>query len=165
VGIYIVGTVALYFLVTAAVREFAYGSLAAVVWHWKHGDKVQVEGYEITVPKRWFSSDTGQYSKEIDRVNFVSVVLISNSSRPSAHLDQWKATTESLIRDKDKVEPESREMPLGSHNRIICIQGKYIRNRVSIDCRSDAKLGLLFIGRAIDVQEFYGIVANIRVLP
>jgi len=130
---------------------------------------VRLEGYEIPVPKCWLVSQTNPVAVELDRVqdmnsHFVSEITILSASKPFAKLDEWKSMVETLRRNRG-VAISGQQFSLGLHSRIICIEGEYVRTNLSIDCRSDARLQATFIGRGADIQEFYGIVANMRAIP
>jgi len=170
IAVYVVGFVLLYLLAGFLYNQFTYGNPAALVWHWRHGDTARLTSYEIPVPERWFVSRTSPGSIELVRVQnqglhhqyFASKVTVSSTSEPFVHLDEWKGMVEALQKNNGERMPRSREIQLGLHNRLVCLEGEHVRGNMSVKCRSDARLELMFIGKEANVQEFYIIVGKIR---
>ncbi len=130
-AIWFIGIVLLYLLVVFVGNQFFYGELGVLVWHWRHGDSTQVAGYEVPVPRQWFVAHSNSTSVELVRVHsqglgrgpFAPRATVSILPKPLVDLNYWKGLRETFLRNRGVTTLRSREIPLGPHERVVCLEG------------------------------------------
>lgn len=166
-------------LVLGLLTYFGYThrlQVAARIWHWRHGDSISFNGYDIPVPSGWLVEGlNGQTLHMLDTANLRHLghagigafLTVAIGKRPRSDLAAWVSSEEQIYR-RDGV-PLSVQPPLRlGGTTIACVRAKAARFKpgqaafTSLECLSEGGLTLGFIGSQASVTRFYAIVAGIR---
>jgi hypothetical protein len=152
--------------------------IQAKLWHWRHGNSVDVGNFRVPVPEPWLVRNVQDRNSilmidtrksrgpdPLSDVNAISVFL----EEPSVDLDYWANDWQQWLRGRGSKEIELRNVNALA-DKIVCVGGHEFRDVmripgtsvVSLFCRSTAGLSLTFVGSERDKEEFYTIISNIQ---
>lgn len=163
-------------------------SLAAKIWHWKHGYSTTMGTYEVPVPEHWLIVE--QDSAGITLMNsalnaprgakFQMTAVITMTVipfRPSGtgpdRVAFWLSQQRQWLA-RDEVESVEEKTLKSGDESITCIGGRLLdailrgkpnvpeTNVVALSCMSERGLNILFEGEPLDVPSFYTFVSQIH---
>jgi hypothetical protein len=169
---------------------FAYTKrlqILAKTWHWKHGYTARLADYEVPVPGQWLVGIQSYGHLQImniapgpfPRDGLFHTLAVINVSLPlqkqhitSTGMDYWISFQHQKL-EGDGIRVEEKKLDMGNES-ITCIGGNELRavmrnekkfpdsNIISLTCRSDEDLSIMFVGEPRDVQDFYDLVSSIH---
>jgi hypothetical protein len=176
-------------IVFAGLGYIAYAlrfQIEAKIWHWKHGGTTGVGNYEIPVPDHWLIYIQDLYGLTMMNTNpirpsdgrfhtsaSITIFARRNQSIGTGGLDSWLAWKRQSLQRKNVSPVEEKELGFGDET-LVCIGGNEIQtilgdaansiqtNIISLECRSDKDLTILFAGEPSDLQFFYNLVSQIH---
>ena len=167
-------------------------AIEAKVWHWRHGYSVTLGGYEIPVPAHWLvlthrefeyltmANTSPNLPKGYGKFYTAPVVTVDVALLRHARAagdTGWMSTWASLQRKRladNKVEPVVERTLKFANESVSCIGGNeldaLLRDKpdlprtgvVSLNCVSDHRLRVMFVGEPSDVEFFYILLSQIR---
>jgi len=177
-------------LLVIAIGYFTYTKrlqISAKIWHWKHGYTTRLADYEVPVPGHWLVGIQSDRLLEImniaprpfPRDGLFHTLAVINVSLPlqkhhitSSGMDYWISFQHQKL-ERDGISVEEKKLNIGNES-ITCIGGNELRammrnekkfpdsNIISLTCRSDEDLSIMFSGEPRDVQDFYDLVSSIH---
>jgi hypothetical protein len=175
----------LLFVAILALGYFSYTrryQIAAKLWHWRHGNTVTLGKYKIPVPEGWLinSAPAGLTAfilvntapaRYRDRKFHAPAVINFASFQPigTSRLDSW-LTDERQRLEREGVKAVTERTLHLADETVVCIGGNELREMIkgagvdtdviSLHCKSDGGLDVLFVGDPTDV-DFYTLLAQV----
>jgi hypothetical protein len=186
----LVSLLVLLFLLALGYVGYVYRySIAACIWHWKHGYSTTMGNYEVPVPEHWVIEDQNALAFTLmntsptrpprdGKLHTTAVIdIFPFRDRPveASRIDFWLSQQRQwLTRDGVKY-VEEKTLNLGGEN-LSCIGGSQLStvvrdipsvripetDIVSLNCMSDHGLNILFVGEPSDLQSFYAFLSQIH---
>ncbi len=182
--------VAVLFLLVIFFGYLAYPKryqLAAEFWHWRHGYSATMGNYEVPVPKHWLITErTSNYFTLMNSAptaprdaKFHTTPVVTVSPFPSQRttgagsLALWLSLHREHLARLEVASVEEKTMIFGDES-MVCIGGPILdamirgnpkhleTDVVSLSCRSESGLEIVFLGEPSDVQSFYTFVSHIK---
>lgn len=91
------------------------------IWHWRHHDRLQVQSYEILVPRKWFVSEFANSLMLTDLTTGqgqIAVITIRQNKKPF-NLEQQKQMETFLTQKTQKLSAPWTEVRVGPES-IFC---------------------------------------------
>ena len=149
-------------IVMAALAYFAYTKrlqIAAKAWHWRHGNTVLVNGYQVPVPEGWFVTNQTEEDLDVDLVATGGRVLVMSnrprSSRPR-DLSYWKLNREQSLEGKGFKDINERTLHFDGET-VVCVGSLVI-----LECISTTPLHFMYVGQESEEPQFEAVVSGIR---
>ena len=145
--------------------------LSAVAWHWKNGDIVRVDNYEVPVPRGWLvrvepSGLTSLIDTQPGKDANVNVIIILTVPQPG-NFEFWKSYERRSLTEHGFGTIEERSLSFDSE-AVECLGGselsdvKNASSFISVECWSSGHLRLIFSGKKQGLDVLYSIVPKIR---
>jgi hypothetical protein len=169
-------------------------AIEAKVWHWRHGYAATIGSYEIPVPDHWVILDRDSKSFTMantsptpprgdDKFHTTAVVtvhvdlsMVRRNLKNPGWMDNWLSFERRQLADQ-KVEAATEKTLKLREESITCIGGKELQaalkdtadvpqiEAMSLSCRSDRGLSVMFVGEPADVEAFYTLLSQIHSDP
>ena len=169
-------------VIVLAIGYVVYGRRAQIeakIWHWRHGNSVNVGAYIVPVPDQWLVFDyedptaatliDTRVHKTPDPLSAVDVITVIALSSPARDLDFWASFQRQWLERSGLRDIMQRTLQ-ADDEVLICLGGYQFRDAlkvpnstaVSLECQSSGRLSLIFSGHASGLPEFYSIASQIR---
>jgi hypothetical protein len=150
------------FVVVAALAYVSYVKrlqIAAKAWHWRHGNTVLVNGYQVPVPEGWFVTNQTEEDLDVELVTTgASVSVMSNRPRSSRSRDlsYWKLNQEQLLEGKGFKDINERTLHFDGET-VVCVGGLVI-----LPCISTTPLHFMYVGQESKESQFEAVISGIH---
>jgi len=153
--------------------------VAAIIWHWRHGNVVRVADYDVPVPDRWVAMNHGDENTSLlidtrvektkdplSNSNYIDISLIPHFP---GDVDLWRSSREQWLRGRGMKAIEENQIQTVDQT-VACLSGNVFQdlypvlntNAITVECMSTGRLSLIFTGNQVGRQEFYTIISGIR---
>jgi hypothetical protein len=188
------GRVLILFGIVAAISFIVYAnrnSIAAKVWHWRHGYAANIGAYDIPVPGDWLvlaesstdltlaniSAVRRQRDGEFHAGTIISADVSSYQLQEFTTRPGWRESWVLSERQRlasEKAEAVEEQTIKFADESVICVGGKQLAaivrdmpnlpqfDTISLNCMSERGLSIQFFGEPSDVLPFYTFVSQIQ---
>ena len=151
-------------LLLAGYVVFAWRfELAADFWHWRYGQSFIIRDYQVPVPDGWlvWTSDESHVSmRKPTGKGDMNVVTVGRTWRGSPNLDAWKDWQEQNVRGRLVITEKTLQ---SAGETVMCVaSGLPSDDFLWVLCSSTGKLTATYFGRQAGLENFYGIVSQVR---
>jgi hypothetical protein len=166
-------------LILAVASLFGYTrryQLRAKLWHWRHGNHLSVGAYEVPVPSMWLvDSSNERYATLVntswssfgpDELRSNATLMVSSLTSATPDLDGWSNTRISMLRP-EASQKLVRYSLRTKDEKIECLGGHIVYKDLklgilSLECRSEGSLSLIFSGPTSQLPELQSFIAEIH---
>jgi hypothetical protein len=152
-------------------------AISAKLWHWRHGNSVQITGYIIPVPQDWRVVLDKHNSLVVSHIRGAATVSFDKSSpaylTSSEKLENWESLTKESFQ-RTGVEPSARSLRIGG-DPAVCVTGdvRFSASRsipsltssndviIRADCAAIGSFTAMFTGKRSMLPAFYHLVDGI----
>jgi hypothetical protein len=160
--------------------------VAAKIWHWKHGYSTTMGIYEVPGPEHWLiteqddlafilinSTSSVPRDAKFHMRAVITVFPFNQSGIEADGLAFWLSEQRKWLAREGVESVEEKTLKFGDES-ITCIGGRELTailgsssnhfqtDVVSLNCRSERSLSILFEGEPSDLESFYSFVSQIR---
>jgi len=141
--------------------------IRAWVWHWRHGNSIQVGEFRIPVPNEWMVLRRGAImlvnTKGEPGRTFSSTVTITEERQRNGVLEDVASSQRRVMEDVGIHVPDARHLIIDGVTGL-CLDGETAKMGIKerhIYCRVGPTLSLHYVGSSLRAPAFYSILDGI----